>query len=111
METRSTFQVLVNSSYLISESLFLGTFSYKLRLDEAGEQTVALIQSTVALRREAAMLKRSRGNQEVDDHPVKRLRTCDPDRLSHLSDELLLRTLSYLSVSDLALCQRYGYKY
>ena len=52
------------------------------------------------------MVKRSRGSQEKDDRSAKRLRPNNPDRLSHLSDELLLRTLSYLSVSDLVLCQR-----
>lgn len=53
------------------------------------------------------MPKRSYENQELDDRPEKRLRPSNPDRLSLLSDELLLRTLSYLSVSDLVLCQRY----
>ena len=55
------------------------------------------------------MVKRSRGSQEKDDRSAKRLCLSDPDRLSHLSDELLLRTLSYLSVSDLVLCQRYAF--
>ena len=55
--------------------------------------------------REAAMPKRSREDQELDGPSAKRLRPSNTDRLSHLSDELLLRTLSYLSVSDLVLCQ------
>ncbi|CAF9912245.1 MAG: hypothetical protein ALECFALPRED_008012 [Alectoria fallacina] len=52
------------------------------------------------------MVKRSQEDQQVDDRSAKRLRPSHPDRLSHLSDELLLRTLSCLSVSDLVLCQR-----
>lgn len=52
------------------------------------------------------MAKRSRADQGTYDRSSKRLRPSNPDRLSHLSDELLLRTLSYLSVSDLVLCQR-----
>ena len=54
------------------------------------------------------MAKRSREDQEIDDRSPKRLRPSSPDRLSHLSDELLIRTLSYLSVSDLVRCQRYA---
>ena len=38
-----------------------------------------------------------------DERPQKRLRA---DRLSNLSDELLLRTLSFLAISDLAVCER-----
>ena len=56
------------------------------------------------------MAKRSHEHQESDDRSAKRLRPSDPDRLSHLSYELLLRTLSYLSVSDLVLCQRCAVK-
>ena len=56
--------------------------------------------------REAAMAKRSYEDQNVGDRSAKRLRPNHADRLSQLSDELLLRTLSYLSVSDLVLCQR-----
>lgn len=52
------------------------------------------------------MAKRHREDHATDERSVKRLRPSDPDRLSRLSDELLLRILSYLSVSDLVLCQR-----
>ena len=38
--------------------------------------------------------------------PQKRLRPNRPDRLSSLSDEILLRTLSFLPISDLILCER-----
>jgi len=40
------------------------------------------------------------------DRSIKRLRPNKPDRISALSDELLLRTLSFLSTQDLVLCQR-----
>lgn len=56
------------------------------------------------------MAKRPHEDQETDDRPAKRLHPSDPDRLSHLSDELLIRTLSYLSVSDLVLCQRLSHR-
>jgi F-box domain len=36
----------------------------------------------------------------------KRLRFSRPDRLSRLSDELILRILSFVDVSDLTSCQR-----
>lgn len=56
------------------------------------------------------MPKRSR-EEDVDAiRSVKRLRTNHPDRLSLLSDELLLRTLSHLPVPDLARCQRCAYR-
>ena len=42
-----------------------------------------------------------------DTVPIpKRMRSECTDRLSILSDELLLRTLSFLSISDLVLCER-----
>ena len=54
------------------------------------------------------MVKRYR-HEDSDSQPVrKRLRPDVPDRLSYLSDEVLLRTLSFLPVSDLLLCQRYA---
>ena len=56
------------------------------------------------------MAKRSHEDQATDHRTTKRLRPSDSDRLSHLSDELLLRVLSYLSDSDLVLCQRYACK-
>ena len=56
------------------------------------------------------MAKRSHEDQATDNRTAKRLRPSDSDRLSHLSDELLLRVLSYLSDSDLVLCQRYDCK-
>lgn len=40
------------------------------------------------------------------DSTAKRIRPSSTDHLSRLSDELVLRVLSYLPVSQLALCQR-----
>lgn len=53
------------------------------------------------------MVKRPR----EDDAPAeevssKRLRPSSVDRLSRLSDELILRVLSYLPISNLVICQR-----
>ncbi|KAL2036659.1 hypothetical protein N7G274_010609 [Stereocaulon virgatum] len=53
------------------------------------------------------MIKRPREDDLDVSHSAKRLRTSKYlDRLSVLSDELLLRTLSFLSVSELITCQR-----
>jgi hypothetical protein len=53
------------------------------------------------------MVKRGAEEADLDvDHETKRIRPAVRDHLSHLSDELLLRVLSYLPVSQLALCQR-----
>ena len=52
------------------------------------------------------MPKRPREEDVDDQRSSKQPRRGDPDRLSLLSDELLLRTLSFLSVSDLVSCQR-----
>ncbi|KAF2146007.1 uncharacterized protein K452DRAFT_219952 [Aplosporella prunicola CBS 121167] len=41
----------------------------------------------------------------------KRIRESHPDRLSRLSDELLLRILSYVSTSTLNMCQRISKKF
>lgn len=40
------------------------------------------------------------------ERPSKRCRPCRTDRLSMLSDELLLRTLSFLPLAELLLCER-----
>ncbi|KAG8526335.1 uncharacterized protein KY384_000328 [Bacidia gigantensis] len=55
------------------------------------------------------MRKRTHEENEDDvltEREAKRLRASKPDRLSSLSDELLLRTLSYLSRSDIVVCER-----
>ncbi|RMY41729.1 hypothetical protein D0864_16172 [Hortaea werneckii] len=58
------------------------------------------------------MVKRSREEHAGDSRrDEKRLRTTKPDRFSRLSDELILRILSYLPVSQLVLCQRLSHKY
>lgn len=54
------------------------------------------------------MVKRRADEADLDvaHEEVKRVRPAVRDHLSHVSDELLLRVLSYLPVSELALCQR-----
>ena len=55
----------------------------------------------------SSMVKRSRIEDVVDSsRDEKRLRTTKVDRFSRLSDELILRVLPYLPVSQLVLCQR-----
>lgn len=52
-------------------------------------------------------MKRSR-EEEIDvEHPAKVRRVVKADRLSQLSDELLVRILSFLPVSSLLTSQRY----
>lgn len=57
---------------------------------------------------ENIMGKRVRLEDDDDDEQrlVKRARPSSLDRLSKLSDELILRVLSYLPVSQLVVCQR-----
>lgn len=55
------------------------------------------------------MVKRScdeAGEAIIEERATKRVRLNRPDRLSTLSDELILRTLSYLPLADLTLCGR-----
>jgi hypothetical protein len=53
------------------------------------------------------MVKRGAAEAGLDvDIDPKRIRPSSRDYLSRLSDELLLRVLSCLPVSQLALCQR-----
>ncbi|KAF2660213.1 hypothetical protein K491DRAFT_589730 [Lophiostoma macrostomum CBS 122681] len=52
------------------------------------------------------MTKRARDTDDTGDRPTKLLRVPSDDRLSRLSDELLVRILSYTSVSTLIVCQR-----
>ena len=56
------------------------------------------------------MPKRPREGDVDDQRSTKQPRRENPDRLSLLSDELLLRTLSFLSVSDLVSCQRCAHR-
>ena len=51
-------------------------------------------------------MKRPREEETVEDRPEKRLRAPSVDRLSRLSDELLLRVLSFVPVPTLNTCQR-----
>ncbi|KAF2213094.1 hypothetical protein CERZMDRAFT_40362 [Cercospora zeae-maydis SCOH1-5] len=58
------------------------------------------------------MAKRAREeDSEVGLQSSKRHRSCTKDRLSSLSDELLLKVFSFLSVPHLATCQRLSRKY
>jgi len=58
------------------------------------------------------MVKRGAAEAGLDvDIDPKRIRPSSRDYLSRLSDELLLRVLSCLPVSQLALCQRLSHKY
>lgn len=58
----------------------------------------------------STMAKRQRdGDGEIAREPpaTKRNKSSSPDRLSSLSDELLLKVLSFLPISQLVVCQRY----
>ncbi|KAI5367721.1 putative F-box domain, WD40-repeat-containing domain superfamily [Septoria linicola] len=58
------------------------------------------------------MAKRAREEStDVAESASKKLRSSTPDHLSALSDELLLKVLSFLSVSNLVVCQRLSHKY
>ncbi|KAF2419996.1 hypothetical protein EJ08DRAFT_642361 [Tothia fuscella] len=57
------------------------------------------------------MAKRTLEEEDIVSRPSKRLRPAKPDRLSALSDELLLRIFSNFSITTLNLCQRLSHKY
>lgn len=52
------------------------------------------------------MSKRQREITEDEGRLSKRSRTHPDDKLSALSDELVLKILAYLPISNLAICQR-----
>lgn len=52
------------------------------------------------------MSKRSHDDSADTLRAAKRVRSTAVDRLSSLSDELILRTFSYLTISELVLCHR-----
>ncbi|KAF2016623.1 hypothetical protein BU24DRAFT_462758 [Aaosphaeria arxii CBS 175.79] len=56
-------------------------------------------------------MKRNRDEDEVDEPPLKLRRAPADDRLSRLSDELLVRILSFVSVPTLLVCQRVSRKF
>jgi hypothetical protein len=58
-----------------------------------------------------AMAKRALDDSESEERPGKRQRPETADFLSSLSDELLLRILSSLSITTLNICQRLSRKY
>lgn len=55
-------------------------------------------------------MKRGREGDEddFDEPPSKVCRTINVDRFSKLSDEVLVRILSFLPISSLLVCQRYA---
>lgn len=55
------------------------------------------------------MMKRARDENDSSEQPAKVRRISD--RLSKLSDELLIRILSFVPVPSLLLCQGYVYAY
>lgn len=67
-----------------------------------------LLRGTVCLISTAhhLVMKRSREVEDEVQHPAKVRRVANVDRLSGLSDELLIRILSFLPVSSLLTCQR-----
>jgi len=59
-----------------------------------------------------ATTKRRRSSEAQGSHQLsKRLKPLDIDRISQLSDELILRILSYVPISDLVVCERLSHKY
>lgn len=56
------------------------------------------------------MTKRSLDDRTSSVSAQKRVKTSDFDRLSYLSDELVLRILSFLEVSDLVICYRLSHR-
>lgn len=52
------------------------------------------------------MPKRPHAGSQTDERPAKIARPDTVDHLSLLSDELLLRILSFVPISTLSLCQR-----
>lgn len=53
------------------------------------------------------MSKRSREDVFNHSHQNKRLKWNEADRLSPLSDEILIRVFSCIPVNDLIVCQRF----
>ncbi|KAJ4369732.1 hypothetical protein N0V83_005495 [Neocucurbitaria cava] len=56
-------------------------------------------------------MKRTRGNADDFAHPAKVRRLAKADKLSSLSDELLVRILSFIPVPSLLTCQRISKKF
>jgi len=51
-------------------------------------------------------MKRAHDGDEENEPPAKVQRLLHPDRLSRLSEELLVRVLSFIPVPSLLVCQR-----
>ncbi|KAF2180257.1 hypothetical protein K469DRAFT_730258 [Zopfia rhizophila CBS 207.26] len=56
-------------------------------------------------------MKRAHGGEGFDERPAKLHRALTVDTLSQLSDELLLRILSYVPITTLNICQRLSHKF
>jgi hypothetical protein len=54
------------------------------------------------------IMKRAYEAEEDGERPAKIQRFLKPDRLSRLSEELLVRVLSFIPVPSLLVCQRYA---
>ena len=51
-------------------------------------------------------MKRARDGEDDGEHTAKVQRLLNPDRLSKLSEEILVRVLSFVPVPSLLVCQR-----
>jgi hypothetical protein len=51
-------------------------------------------------------MKRAYEGEDDGEHQAKVQRLSHPDRLSRLSEELLVRVLSFVPISSLLVCQR-----
>jgi len=51
-------------------------------------------------------MKRAYDGDDDGEHPAKVQRLIHPDKLSRLSEELLVRILSFVPVPSLLVCQR-----
>ncbi|KAH6868806.1 F-box domain-containing protein [Alternaria rosae] len=56
-------------------------------------------------------MKRAHGGDDDGEHPAKVQRLLNPDKLSRLSEELLVRILSFVPVPSLLVCQRVSKKF
>ncbi|CAN9346268.1 unnamed protein product [Alternaria sp. RS040] len=56
-------------------------------------------------------MKRARDGEDDGEHTAKVQRLLNPDRLSKLSEELLVRVLSFVPVPSLLVCQRVSKKF
>lgn len=74
------------------------------------DNTIEGITISTPYKYRLTMPKRSL-EEETEVRPAKRVRPTCGDTLSQLSDELLLRVLSFLPITDLNICQRISHKF